>query len=126
MGVSSSSYRLISHNLIGELYCNNIISYLYRYFNYFYGFSLMLTKNGIEFYLSLKYRMFFPLPSRLISPLATNFRSAPSIELMLNEGHNSLISCFENLPILFIVARRTVSSAGNFVSTSANLSSKSL
>ena len=70
--------------------------------------------------------MFFPLPKRLISSSLTSFLSAPSIELILNDGHSSLISCFVNFPILFIVARCTVSYADNFVSTRENLSSKSL
>ena len=70
--------------------------------------------------------MFFPLPSRLSSPEATNLRSAPSIELMLNEGQSSLISCFVKRPIFFKVALLTVSSAGSLISTSSNRSSKSL
>ena len=40
--------------------------------------------------------MFFPLPTLLISPKTISFRKAPSIELMLKEGHNSFISCFVN------------------------------
>ena len=70
--------------------------------------------------------MFFPAPSLFNSPDDTNFRSEPSIELMLSEGQSSRISCLVNRPILFRVARLTISRAGSFVSTKANRSSKSL
>lgn len=49
--------------------------------------------------------MFLPEPSLFSSPDATNFRSAPSIELMLSEGQSSRISCLVNRPTLFRVAR---------------------
>lgn len=67
-----------------------------------------------------------PLPSRFSSPRPTSFLKEPSIELTLSVGHSSRISCFVNLPILFNVAFRTISTAGSFSSTIENLSSKSL
>ena len=70
--------------------------------------------------------MFFPAPSRFNSPAATNFRNAPSMELILSEGQSSRMSCFVNRPIFSMVARRTVSKAGSLVSTKAKRSSKSL
>ena len=56
----------------------------------------------------------------------TNFRSAPSMELMLSEGQSSRMSCFVNRPTFSMVALRTVSSAGSFVSTRAKRSPKIL
>ena len=70
--------------------------------------------------------MFFPAPSRFNFPAATNFRSAPSMELILSEGQSSQMSCFVNRPIFSMAARRTVSRAGSLVSIRAKRSSKSL
>lgn len=51
--------------------------------------------------------------------------SEPSMELMLSDGQSSLISCLENLPILFSVAFRTISNADIF-SFSVSISTSSV
>ena len=79
-----------------------------------------------ETYFNRKQQVLFPLPSFFSSPSDTSLRKAPSMELSLRVGHNSRISCLLNRPILFLLALRTISSAGSLVSTSAARSSRSL
>ena len=77
-------------------------------------------------YFNLLYFVILPLPSRWISPLATNFLSEPSTELMLRDGQSSRISCLVNRPSFCWVAFRPSSRAGSFSSMMVNRSSNAL
>lgn len=68
------------------------------------------------FYFNRTYFVALPIPSLLISPSAINFLNAPSIELALNDGQSSLISCLVNLPSFCKIAFVTISTAGSFSS----------
>ncbi len=58
----------------------------------------------MNFHFNHIYFVALPIPNLLISPSATNFLNDPSIELTLNDGQSSLISCLINLPSSFKVA----------------------
>ena len=60
------------------------------------------------------YFISIPTPSLLISPSANNFLNEPSIELKLNDGQSSLISCFVKYPSFCEIAFRTISNAESF------------
>ena len=60
------------------------------------------------------YLIALPTLSFLISPSATNCLNEPSIELILNDGQSSLISCFVKYPSFCEIAFRTISNAESF------------
>jgi len=60
------------------------------------------------------YFIALPTPSLLISPSATNFLNEPLIELTLNDGQSSHMSCFVKYPSFCEIAFRTISNAESF------------
>ena len=60
------------------------------------------------------YFISIPTPSLLISPSATNFLNESTIELTLNDGQISHMSCFVKYPRFCEITFRTISNAENF------------